>query len=297
MSCQILEYYLFFKMRLYLTVLISSLIILINSCNKIKYYPDKVSGDVQTLILAHKAGGGVLSSFQENSFEAAENSFSIVNGVEVDIQISKNGTIWLSHNTDLPDCDELSYGCFPEAYDSQIVELDTCNGNLLNYSRLEDIFSFMSENYSNSYISLDVKAWFPCSAQNINVLEGMLLTANEIIRLTEKYELRGHVMVESSSSFFLNYMKKNGSGIECYLLSFGNIERAIAKALENDFAGISYKYSNKDYLSADHITLLRKKGLKIQLWTVNTEEDIEEALSINPDFIQTDNLDYFKETL
>lgn len=41
--------------------------------------------------------------------------------------------------------------------------------------------------------------------------------------------------------------------------------------------------------------LLRRKGKKIQLWTVNTESDILEALSINPDYIQTDNIGYFNQ--
>jgi len=56
---------------------------------------------------------------------------------------------------------------------------------------------------------------------------------------------------------------------------------------------ISFKYKFKEELNAEHIKLLHRKGLKIQLWTVDSVNNIEEAISINPDFIQTDNLKYF----
>jgi glycerophosphoryl diester phosphodiesterase len=39
--------------------------------------------------------------------------------------------------------------------------------------------------------------------------------------------------------------------------------------------------------------MIRRKGLKVQLWTVNSDEDIQEAFSINPDYIQTDKLFYY----
>lgn len=280
-------------MKLYLKVFLS-FFILFSSCNKINYYPDKEYKDVQTLVLAHKAGGGDNPLFQENSLEGAINSFSIVDGIEVDLQISKDRTVWLAHDADLPNCGGTSYDCFPEVYDSQIFDLDSCNSDLLNYSRLEDVFSYMSANYCNSYISLDVKAWAPCAVTSSDVLGVMNVIADEIISLTEKYNLRNHVMVESETATFLNYVKMNSSGIDCYLTAFGDFERAMLLTLEAGLTGISFKYKFNEEISSDHIKLIRKKGLKIQLWTVNSEEDLEEALSINPDFIQTDNLDYFE---
>ncbi len=56
---------------------------------------------------------------------------------------------------------------------------------------------------------------------------------------------------------------------------------------------IAFKYKFDEEITADHIYLIRKKGLKIQLWVVNEDDIIEEALSINPDFIQSDNIDFF----
>ncbi len=76
-------------------------------------------------------------------------------------------------------------------------------------------------------------------------------------------------------------------------MSLGDFERAMQLCLKAGYAGIAFKYKFKEELTPDHIALIRRKGLKIQLWTVNSPEDINEALSINPDYIQTDNIEYF----
>jgi len=64
-------------------------------------------------------------------------------------------------------------------------------------------------------------------------------------------------------------------------------------ALKGGYYGIAFKYKFDEEITADQIYLIRKKGLKIQLRVVNEDDIIEEALSINPDFIQSDNIDFF----
>lgn len=272
-------------------VIISICILL--GCKKIKYYPDENYHEVKTLILAHRGGGN--SAYQENSLAAAEFGLSVVDGIEVDVQISKDKTIWLAHNADLQDCGGVSYDCFPECTDGQIVALDSCNGSTLNFSKLEDIFSFISNYCPDKYISIDVKGWVPCAITSSDIIGMMNVIAEEIIELTNEYNLSGRVMVESQTTTFLNYIKNNTTeDIGIYLTSFGDFERAMQLSLENDYSGISFKYKYGEEIGEEEIQMIRRKGLKIQLWTVNTDADILEALSINPDFIQTDNLDYFK---
>jgi glycerophosphoryl diester phosphodiesterase len=285
-------------MNLKIVIILSSLTLYtFFSCNKINYYPDKDYKEVTTLILAHRAGGGGTSHLQQNSLEAARYGFSIVDGIEVDIQLSKDRTIWLYHGAELPECEGISYECFPEVFDNQIIELDSCNGDEYNFTKLEDIFAFMSLNYPDKHISLDVQPWYPCALTSINIVGEMNVIADEIIRLTDKYNLQNCVMVESQTATFLDNIKKNGTGIECYLTSWGGTERAMLLALTAGYTGISVKFKpeNEKEVSAEDIYLLRKKGLKIQLWTVNSEEDINDALSVNPDYIQTDNLEYIEQ--
>jgi len=265
---------------------------LIYSCQKIKYYPDKDYLEVTTMIIAHRGNGGN-TSFQNNSIKGAEYGLMYADGIEVDIQLTKDRTIWLSHNAELPDCGGKSYDCFPEVYDYEIIELDSCNGIEKNYYKLEDIFILMSTTYPDKYITLDVKMWGPCAFTSVNVFGVMKVIADEIIKLTNKYNMHNKVMAESEVASFLIYLQDNSDGIETYLSAWGDFERAMQICLEGGFNGISFKYKFDEEIGVEHIQLIRKKGLKIQLWTINSEENIKEALSINPDFIQTDNLNYF----
>jgi glycerophosphoryl diester phosphodiesterase len=262
------------------------------SCEKIKYYPDTGLHEVKTLILAHR-GGAISSGFPEYSVRAAEYGFDMADGIEVDLQISKNRTIWLCHNAELPSCGGKIYDCLPETTDDQIVELDSCDGPSSEYTRLEEIFYLMHTRFPGKHISLDVKAWSPCKISSSDIPGVMNVIGDEIIRLTKKYNLQHRVMVESETATFLNYVKRHSDGIECYLISLGDFERAMQLCLESGYTGISFKYKFKEEITADHIQLIRRKGLKVQLWTVNAETDIREALSINPDYLQTDNLPYF----
>lgn len=86
--------------------------------------------------------------------------------------------------------------------------------------------------------------------------------------------------------------KTHTNCIETYLTSFGDFELGISRALDAGFSGISFKYKFKEPILKEQIDLLHRKGLKIHLWTVNDTNDIKEAISLNPDFIQTDSLDF-----
>jgi glycerophosphoryl diester phosphodiesterase len=266
------------------------------SCEKIKYYPDTGSHEVKTLVLAHRAGANS-SGFPEYSKRAAEYGYGMADGIEVDLQISKDRTIWLCHDAELPSCGDKIYECLPETTDDQIVELDSCDGPASEYTRLEEIFYLMHSRFPGKHISLDVKAWSPCKISSSDVPGVMNVIGDEIIRLTKKYNLQHYVMVESETATFLNYVKRHSSGIECYLTSLGDFERAMQLSLESGYTGISFKYKFKEEITAASIQLIRRKGFKVQLWTVNSEADIREALSINPDYIQTDNLAFFNTAI
>lgn len=269
-----------------------TLVIILNlsACNKIYYYPDKDLGKVKTVVLAHTAGGNY--PFKKYSMNEIKYTLSIMEGIEVDVQLSANSTVWLGHDSDLPSCGSNKEKCFRVTTDAEIVQLDSCLGQGTDFTRLEDVFKYMSENYPYKYISIDVKAMNPCNLSDLNVLNDMNIIADGIIKLKYKYKLI-YVMVESQTATFLKYIKDNGFGIECYLTTWGDFERGMLITLKKKLHGISFKYKFKELITADHVYLLHKKGIKIQLWVVNTPSDIEEAISLNPDFIQTDNIEYF----
>jgi len=215
----------------------------------------------------------------------------------MNLLISKDGTIWLARDSDIENCGNADYSCYSETSDNELIKLDSCNGNSVSLTKLEEVFKLMSSDFSGKYVVLDVKAWNPCSIGSLNIIKAMNILADEIIRLTKKYNLQNFVMVESETGTFLTHIKENSTGIEQYLIAFGDFERGVGVALEYGYSGISFEYKFKEEITPESIYLLRKKGLKIHLWTVNDKKEIDEAISINPDFIQSDNIDYYKTKL
>jgi glycerophosphoryl diester phosphodiesterase len=263
------------------------------SCDKIYYYPDKTNIlTIQTKVIAHRGGGDKFGP--ENSLTAIKGGINLMDGIEVDIQLSQNATIWLGHDYLLPSCGNYKSTCFRETTDNQIKELDSCLNHEFQYTRLEEVFKYMADSCPGKFISIDVKAWHPCDVQNLDIVGEMNVIADGIIMLKKKYNLNT-IMVESETASFLNYIKDHSTGIECYLTTLGDFERGMLIALKRRLVGLSFAYKMDEEITLDHVKMIRRKGLKIQLWTVNDPKILEEAYSINPDFIQTDNLDSAKK--
>ena len=64
------------------------------SCEKVTYYPDKQLAYNPTINIAHRGGG--TSTIQDNSIISIVHALPLVGGIEVDVQLSKNKTVWLS---------------------------------------------------------------------------------------------------------------------------------------------------------------------------------------------------------
>jgi glycerophosphoryl diester phosphodiesterase len=257
------------------------------SCERIEYYPDKPLAFERTFIIAHKGGGTFDAG---DTREACMHGLSRADGIEVDIQKDDDDNLWLSHDASLPACGVFGESCFGSRRTMSIIQLDTCLGNDINYTQLEWVFEYMSANYPHSFLSLDVKAWRPCELTNINVGHEMNTMAQEIIRLARAYQMEDQVMVESESGDFLYYVKTHSDKIETYLATLGDFELGVSRAIDAGFSGVSFQYKTKEPVTKELVDLLRRKGLKIQLWTIKVAEEMTEALTLQPDFIQTDVL-------
>lgn len=257
----------------------------LSACERIEYFPDKPLLNTQTRFIGHRGGGNYSDG---NMVEDCKRGLSLVDGIEIDIQKSADKTLWLSHAAFTESCGSFGQRCFPITSDKTIVEIDSCLGNDFSYTRLEWVFQYMSENFPDKFVSLDVKAWKPCELSNFNVRKQMNEMAQTIINLTAKYQLE-HVMVESESGDFLYYVKEHTNKIETYLVTLGDFELGVSRALANGYSGISFQYKVKENITKDLVDLIHRKGLKIQVWLVNEPSDLEEAESIGVDFIQTDN--------
>lgn len=261
------------------------LIFMFNSCEKVHYYPDDpLPEPTQTRVMAHQAGG--YCGGTPNTLEAAKMGLRKYDGIEVDVQLSSDNTIWLGHNYVLPSCGDFQSRIFSESSDIRIAHIDSCLGPEDNFSTLDEVFQFMADSFPDKYISIDAKAWDPDDIKNMGVFGELRKVGEEIVKLRNRYQLK-HVMVESETASILKYIRRNSSDIETYLTTFGDYDRGMLIALYHEFTGLSFECKANN-ISANHIKLLHLKGLKIQLWTVNDTALFNKVKNIDPDFIQTD---------
>jgi glycerophosphoryl diester phosphodiesterase len=267
-------------------VLLGALIFSAAGCEKIKYEPDNpITGLPNTIILMHR-GNGFNTEFHENTFPAAEYGLSVLDGVELDIQISKDGTLWLDHDNEVHDCDGNVVGCFQTLTDSEIFAASVCN-DTSRYHTLESVFELMAADYPDSFISLDIKGQY---CEIINTAETMRQMAESVLALVDKYGMQKKVLVESSSIEFLQELDNQSSVGQC-VVSLGDVDEGIANAAYVKARGISLEYGVEE-VDADVVSLVHKKGYGLILWVVNEPDDIVEAWDSKPDFIETDNADF-----
>jgi glycerophosphoryl diester phosphodiesterase len=256
-------------------------------CERVEYYPDRPISFEKTFVIAHKGGGNFDAG---NTFPACQYGLSKADGIEIDLQKTSDNIVWLSHSSYTQSCGGFAERCFPSSIASAIADVNECLGSSAAYASLESVLAYASENYPQKYISLDVKAWKPCGLSNLNVIYEMNQMGDAIVTLVEKYGLEDRVMIESEVGDFLYHIKKRNPRIGTYLVTLGDFELGVSRALDAGFTGISFEFSGGGTMKKELISLIRRKGLKIQLWTVNGSADFEEAMMLEPDFIQTDDI-------
>jgi len=265
--------------------LFSIVLIFFFSCEKITYYPDNNIPVTPTITIAHRGGGN--DTMRDNCIESIINALPFVGGVEVDVQLSKNETVWLSHSSKVANCTgEL--GCFAEATDSEIKTITTCNGQNLAYTKLEDVMIYMNQNNIKKYISIDLKGWLPCGGGGLDVEGIMRKESVQIIKLGEKYNLSAYLLFETEMISVLDWVKAKNSSVQTYYTTYGDYEKAILVALKHRFNGVSYKSFFKDALDTDKINLLHKKRLRINAWNIPDASHAQFLRDINVDFVQID---------
>jgi glycerophosphoryl diester phosphodiesterase len=149
-----------FLMRLTSIVLI---FLILFSCEKDSYH--------HILIFGH-AGMGLSmqnSIYHDNSFEAVELCLSIPgsNGVEVDVQMDRDGCLWLYHDEHLDDKTNLT-GCINDCSTSK---LETAYYKTLKKEKLVKLNTIISILNNDQKLFLDIKSTNACSGNLIETIQ------------------------------------------------------------------------------------------------------------------------------
>jgi glycerophosphoryl diester phosphodiesterase len=250
-----------------LLLLLSSLLL---ACRKQESYPE-----VQ--IFGH-AGMGMdigMSAFHDNSLEAIELALSLptVNGVEVDVRMSADGTLWLYHENTL-EAHTDGEGCIFETTDQVLEKLRYKSLHREKLARLDQIWSFVRPQHK---VILDLKHWNQCTAGYVDMQRFM--EALYAIPL----EFRDQIVLDSSNPNWLAQISQDFKVV----FSTVTFEEGL-KQLEKVPALAGLMLRSKD-ITAEQIAYLKTQGKESYLFEMRSSKKQRAALQKQPSAIIADD--------
>jgi glycerophosphoryl diester phosphodiesterase len=259
-------------MRIYVFVLFSAW--LFSACSK--------RGDAAHVKVIGHAGLGlenVNSLYAENSQEAMDLASSIdgCEGVEIDLQLSADGELWMYHDAFLDERTNAK-GCISEknANDLQAVSYSSFHSEKL--VRLRDFQ--LPPNSSDLYYFLDLKHLNHCSKQAVDAQ----LVELELEKFYARLGDNSKVFVISSK---LSWMLSMDISKHQFLYEVEDVAVFWDNLSLLDFSGISIRNSK---ISAEELAKIQAASKKVAIFDIRAPKPIREALRKKPDFLITDDI-------
>lgn len=243
---------------------------LVFSCTKKNYASISIFGH---------AGMGLSmenSLYHDNSKEAVELCLAFPNcdGVEVDIQLDKQGCLWLYHDAFLDKISSLS-GCIN---DKETSELEQANYTTLKKEKLVKLNEVIPIIGSNQKLFLDIKNHNACLNTSVNLNFFKQSLANTLGNDTSNL-----FMILSDTVWI-----KNLNETYAVFFSSDNFSSAYKFILENPKTrGLVIR--NKS-ITKSQIDSIKTLGKEVYLYDMRSPKGNREALNKNPNGIITDDI-------
>jgi len=256
----------FFKNSLLLFILS----MLFSSCRKQESYPD-------VHVFGH-AGMGMdigMSAFHDNSLEAVELALSLptMDGVEVDVRMSKDGTLWLYHENKL-EAHTDGFGCIFEKTDEELEKVRYKSLHREKLARLDQIWPLLG---TKQQLILDLKHWNECTSGYVD----MALFQDAIYALPIEY--RERIILDSSNPNWLAQISQDFKVV----FSTVTFEEGL-KQLEKvpTLAGLMMR--SKD-ITAEQIAALKAMNKESYIFEMRSSKKQRAALQKQPSAILADD--------
>lgn len=264
--------------------------------------------ELEVKILGHKGGG--TSSFNplhiENTLPSVEDGLKKMDGIELDVQMSLDGTLWLFHDLDLSytSCGSAWSGTIPLLTDSEIQNILVCDGSKQSrIYKLEEIVNYWNVDVLGFYMSLHIKLDLSSEILDDSRIGGeakyLAKMADSLAKVFTTYKHQNQVFLEVYDATFCTKIHSLIPDIKVCLLKEVTFQQQIHDALNLGYDGISCIFTEPTITAAE-VKRAQESGLIVQLWTPDTEAELLTTYSLKPDFIQTNNLDavtYLKSTV
>ncbi|WP_343633770.1 glycerophosphodiester phosphodiesterase family protein [Fluviicola sp.] len=247
-------------------------VLVLLSCKKHKdLYPDVVIG-------GHACAGLHISSsnYHDNSLEAYKyaRSFEKVQMVEVDAQLSLNGTLWLFHDPELSE-ESTGSGYIPQKEDGYLSGLKYKSLEKEQLIRLTDL----PADLKGIRLLIDLKE---SDGTEIGVVDSTRVI--DALKQAKQYFYNGNLAIVTNSRRFVPTIK--GLGFEVYYNSV-DADQFLSYSDNNLSAGAVFRNSDIDI---SDVNAVKSLGKDVILYDVRSPNGIRSALDKNPTYLLTDDI-------
>jgi len=257
------------------------LTVLISSCS------DNEQTKIETVILGHAGEGfsSVTNPYPNNTLKSIEHAFADgADGVEVDVQLSKDSVLILFHDDKLESSTD-GFGRIQDYSWNELSELKYNNQSSsldkkLNIARLEQILELQKIYPAARTLSLNIKVQDEYPNPRYNQI--LIQTINAVVSANNQVEF----FIESNSREQLLILKSSAVSAKLFLVEDYTAE-ALQFLIQNGIDGLSAKYTSISHTQRNEIALNK---LILMTYGIKIRKDIKESLQILPDIVQTDNV-------
>lgn len=270
------------------------LCLLIMGCADEHYTIRNLNGN-KIAVIGHRGCGPRNASnlIPENTLESVKKALELYGaaGVELDVQMSKDGVFFLYHDDYLETQTNFS-GCVFQYTAQELLACKYRNSDI-SLQPLHEVFNYCRQLDYLPYIMLDNKLDLPCNISfNQQYNEFMVLYSQRMFELIRAYDLVEQVHLESDLEIFHILIAQRDSRIK--RMMNGAVSERINLADSLHCTGIM---SGLNSCTAQDIQLAHQRGLKVSIFGVVSMADAEEAVKKSPDFIITDDIPYLTQLL
>ena len=219
------------------------------------------------------------SMYHDNSKEAIEYALTMkgCDGVEVDVQLSKDGDLWLYHDPNL-DSETNTSGCISELNSMQLSSVKYKSFHNENLIKLIDLDSNL---LSGKILYLDVRKVNFCTNAEISSQE--LIDALNGISFLRNSDIK--VVIVSNNLPFLNLVNIAG-----YQVAFEINDGFDFLSIQPSYSFIKELIVKNENINAEQISIYQSAGISVTIFEMRSASGIRKALKKNPDSIITDDL-------
>lgn len=245
------------------------LLFILNSCSKNKNF--------ETVKILGHAGNGLNisnSMYHDNSYNSIQFALSQngCDGVEIDVQLSKDGTAWLFHDTNMKEETNLD-NCINSLNDNEI--------SILAYNHFNDekLLKLTDLSVTSKTIFLDIRHHNECTNDLVD-LNKFLTEIHTFQNLNSNCE----ILLITNYPNWINTLQA-----ENFEVCFAPNENENLNDLISNYSIKTMIFKNKE-INSQEIQFLKSKNIKIAIFEIRSPKGIRSAFNKYPDYLISDDL-------